>query len=119
VLLVRRTLVGIAGRDRDADAEIPGEVEEGRDVLRWMAVVDRGVDVDGEALGLRRLDGRHRAVEYALLTDRLVVMLLEPVEMDREEEIRRRLEQMQLLLQEQRVGAQRHEFLARHDALDD
>ncbi len=39
--------------------------------------------------------------------------------MDREEQIGRRLEQMQLLLQKQRVGAERDEFLARDDARDD
>ena len=39
--------------------------------------------------------------------------------MHREEQIGRRLEQVQLLLQQQRIGAQRDEFLARHDAFDD
>ena len=39
--------------------------------------------------------------------------------MHREEQIGRRLEQVELLLEQQRVGAQRDEFLARHDALDD
>ena len=33
VLLIGRALVGIAGRDRDADAELLGEIEERRDVL--------------------------------------------------------------------------------------
>src|SRR5205807_407086 len=56
------------------------------------AVKDRGVDVDSEALGLRGLDRRHRAIEYARLTDRLVVVLAQPIEVDGEEEIRRWLE---------------------------
>ena len=46
-------------------------------------------------------------------------MLLDAVEMHREEQIGRRLEQMQLLFQKQRIGAQRHEFLAGDDAFDD
>src|SRR5271165_5610263 len=39
--------------------------------------------------------------------------------MDREEQVGRRLEQIELLLEQQRVGAQRHELLARDDAFDD
>ena len=60
-----------------------------------------------------------RLLEAALHAHRLVVMLLEAVEMHGEEQIGRRLEQVQLLLQQQRVGAQRDELLARHDAFDD
>ena len=47
-----------------------------------MAVVDRGVDVDGKSLGLGGLDRRDRAVEHAVLADRLVVVVLEPVEVN-------------------------------------
>ena len=72
-----------------------------------------------EPARLGGLDRRHGAVEHALLGDRLVVMRLEPVEMDREEQIGRRLEQIELLFQQQRIGAQRDEFLARHDAVHD
>jgi hypothetical protein len=39
--------------------------------------------------------------------------------MHREKQIWRRLEQVELLLQQQRVGAQRHEFLPRHQAAHD
>ncbi len=70
-------------------------------------------------LALAALIARHGLLEAALHAHRLVVMLLDAVEMHREEQIGRRLEQMQLLLQKQRVGAQRDEFLARHDAFDD
>jgi fructosamine-3-kinase len=45
--------------------------------------------------------------------------MLQAVEMHREEQIRRWLEQVQLLFQEQRIGAQRDEFLALDDAFDD
>ena len=84
-----------------------------------MAVEDRAVDVDGKALRLGRLDADDRLLEAAFHAHRLVVVLLQAVEMHREEQIGRRLEQMQLLLEQQRVGAQRDELLARHDAFDD
>ena len=119
VLLIGRPLVGVAGRDRDADAELFGVIEECRDVLGGMAVEDRAVDVDRETFGLGGLDRGHGLLKAALHAHRLVVMMLEAVEMHREEQIGRRLEQMQLLFQEQRIGAQRNEFLARHDAFDD
>ena len=70
-------------------------------------------------LRLRGLDRRTRRARTAFHADRLVVMLLDAVEMDREEQVGRGLEQCELLLQQQRVGAQRDELLARHDALDD
>jgi hypothetical protein len=84
-----------------------------------MIVEDGAVDVDREALGLRGLDGGDRPVKHALLAHRFVVVFLEAVEMHREKQVGRRREQVQLLLQEQRVGAQRDELLARHDAGDD
>ena len=119
VLLVGRALVSVAGRDRDADAELGGEIEELGDVFGRMAVKNRAVDVDGEALGLGNPDRRDRFLETAVHAHRLVVMFLDAVEMHREEQIGRWLEQMQLLFQKQRVGAQRHELLARDNAFDD
>ena len=70
-------------------------------------------------LALAALIADDRLLEAAFHAHRLVVVLLEAVEMHGEEQIGRRLEQMQLLFQQQRVGAQRDELLARHDALDD
>src|ERR1700692_3679702 len=88
--LVGRPLIGVAGRDRDADAELLGEIEERRDVLGRMAVEYRAIDVDGKALGLGGLDGVDVALEAALHAHRLVVMVLQAVEMHREEQIGRR-----------------------------
>src|SRR4030088_1264574 len=82
--LVGCALVGVAGRDRDADAELLGEIEKGRDVLRRMAGEGRAGDVDGEALGLGGLDGVDRLLEPAFHAHRLVVMMLDAVEMHRE-----------------------------------
>src|SRR5262249_20228004 len=49
----------------------------------------------------------------------LVVVVLQPVQMHREEQIRRGLEQIELLLEQQRVGAERDELLARDEAAHD
>src|SRR6478672_3233418 len=119
VILVGRALIGVAGRDRHPHAELLGVVEKGGNVLRGMPVKDRSVDVDGEALGLGGLDRGDRAVEHTRLTDRFVVMLAQSVEVDREEQIGGRLEQVQLLLQQQRIRAQRDELLFRDQALHD
>ena len=70
-------------------------------------------------LRLRQLDRRDRALVDAVLADRVVVHLLVAVEMDRPDEIGIGLEEIELLLQQQRVGAEIDEFLARDDALDD
>src|SRR5439155_19503886 len=49
VLLVGRTLIGIAGRDRYADAELLRIIEEGRNILGGVPVEDGRIHVDGEA----------------------------------------------------------------------
>ena len=54
VLLVGRPLIGVTGRNRDADAELFSQVKERRDVFGRMTVENRAVDVDGEALWLWR-----------------------------------------------------------------
>ncbi len=119
VLLVLGALIGVARRDRDVDAEIGRKIEIVGDLLGRHVVEDRRVDVDLETGVLRRLDRLDRDLERSLLVDGAVVLLLETVEMDREEQERRRLEEVQLLFEQQRIGAQRHELLARDDAGDD
>ena len=119
MLLVGRTLVGVAGRNRDADFQFFRQIEEGCNIFRRMAIEDRRVDVDGESLGLRLLDRRDRNVENAAERHRLVVVLLQSIQMHGEEKIRRWLEQVKLLLEQKRVCAQRDKFLARHDTFHD
>ena len=120
MLLVGRALVGVARRDGDAvDAELRHRIEEGGDALRIRVVEEGAVDRDAEALGLGRLQRLDRAVVDARLADRLVVHLLVAVEMDRPGEIGARLVLIDLLFEQQRVGADDREFLARDDALDD
>src|SRR5207302_1294536 len=108
VLLVGRALVGIAGRDRNADAEPFAEVEELRDVLGRMSVEDRRIHVDGEATRLSGLDGGDGAFEAAVHANRLVVMFLDAVEMDGKKQVGRRLELAELLFKQKCIGAQRH-----------
>src|SRR5574337_901863 len=117
--LVGRALVGVARRNRHADAEFRREVQEFRDLFGGIVVKDRRVDVDRETLRLRLLDRRNLDVEHTLLAHRLIVALAQAIEMDRKEKIGRRLEEMELLFQKQRVRAQRHKLLALDNALDD
>src|SRR6185437_1322883 len=76
VRLVRRPLIGIARRYRDADAQVLRQVEEGRYILGRVAVIDRAIDVDGKAFGLGGLDGADRLFEAAFHADRFVVVML-------------------------------------------
>ena len=92
-------------------------VEERGDPLGIGAVEQGAVDVDAEAGCLGQLDRRDGAVVDAVLAHRRVVHLAVAVEMHRPGEIGVRLEAVDLLLQQQRVGAEIDEFLARDDAL--
>ena len=120
VLLIGRALIGIAGRHRDAvQPHRHHLVEELGGAFRIGAVEQRAVDLGAEALGLRQLDRGDGLFVGAVLADRLVVHGLVAVEMDRPGEIRMRLVLVDLLGQQQRVGAQDHELVARDEALDD
>ena len=119
MLLIRRALIGIAGRDGNAvHAHRHHVVEERRDPLRlrrcrtaWQLMMVR------KPRALRRGDRRHRAVVDAVLADRDVVLLARAVQVHRPGEPLARLEQVHLLFQQQRVGADDDELLARDGAL--
>src|SRR5271165_3620536 len=96
--LIRRAFVGVSRGDRHTHVECGGEIEKRGDVRRRMVVEYCHIDVDGETLGFGGLDGRQGYVENTRLRDRLVMNVLQAIEMDREEEIGRGLEQMDLLL---------------------
>ncbi len=119
-MLVRRALIGVARRDSGAlDPELGDEIEERRDPLR-LGVVEQGAGhVDPETGRLDRADRLDRARKHALPIDRPVVLVFQPVEMDRESKIGAGLEQVQLLFQQQRVGAEVNEPLARDQRGDD
>ena len=120
MLLVGRTLIGIAGRHRDAiDAERRHVVEERGRPLRVGIVEQRGVDRDAETLGLGQPDGRDGLVVDAGTADRLVVHLPVAIEVDGPVEIGVRLVVADLLLEKKRVRANGDELLAGDGALDD
>ena len=117
--LVGRALVGVARRQRDAvDAEFGHGIEERRRAGWIDAVEQGGIDVDPKAARPRRGDRRNGTVMDAVLAYRPVVRLAVAVEMDRERQIPGRREQIELLLQEQRVGAEIDVFAARDDGGD-
>ena len=61
----------------------------------------------------------HRDVVAALAADREIVVLVLPVQVHAEGQVLARLEEVDLFLQQQRVGAQVDVLLPRHQALDD
>ena len=92
MLLVGRPLIGIA-RARSMMPSTPssvGEVEEGGDVLGRIAVEQRGVDIDPEPARpcAAWIAATARSNTPCWQTD-AVVLLAQPVQMDREGEIRR------------------------------
>src|ERR1700729_38233 len=120
MLLVGRTLVGVTRRYRNAiDAELSHGIEEGGDTRRVRIVEEGAVDGDAEALRLGRFERLDSAVVDAWLADRLVMHLLVAVEMDRPGEIGARLVLIDLLFEQQRIGADDRKFFARNDSLDD
>src|SRR6185312_11699953 len=115
--LIGGALIGIARRHGNAvDAARHHIVEEGGDSLGLGTVEKRAVDVDAEAARLRQADRLDRALEDALLTDGVIMHLLVAVEMHRPDEEGVGLEEVELLLHQQRIGAEVDEFLARDDA---
>ena len=120
VLLVGRALVGVAGRDGDAVETDRLHLVEERGQARRVGAVEHGaVDLRPKALALGQQDGVARGLEHAFEADRLVVHLLVAVEVDRPGEKGRRRVVVDLLLQQQRVGAEDDELLLRDVALDD
>ena len=76
-------------------------------------IVEQGrIDVDPEPPVLRDLDCGHGLVVNAVFTYRRVMFRALAVEVDREGEKLRRLEQIELLFQQQGIGAQIDVFLA-------
>ena len=121
VLLVRRLVVGVAGREHHAfDAELHHLVEESAHAVGIGAVEERGVGGDAEAAAAPLpASPSMRDVVSAFAADGEIVMLALAVHVDGERQILARLEEIDLLFQQQRVGAQVDVLLARDQALDD
>src|SRR3984957_4262617 len=98
MLLVRRALVSVTRRHRDAvDAELSHRIEEGGDARRVRVIEEGAVDRDAEALRLGGFERLDRTVVDARLADGLVMHLLVAVEMDRPGEVGARLVLIDLL----------------------
>ena len=97
---------------------VHAEVEEPCGVFRLHSVEQRAVDVDAEASITRLLDRRNDPPECAGLVDGVVVMSLEPVQVNGERQILAWLEQVHLLFKQKPVRAEINELLAADDALD-
>ncbi len=120
VRLVRGALIGVAGRGHDAiDAERHGVVEEFRGALGVGAVEQGAVDGKAEAARLGGLDGFHGAIEHALLVHRRVVRFAVAVEVDVPAEIGVGFVLVELLFEQQGVGAEIDELLPLQDAAHD
>ena len=78
-----------------------------------------GVGGHPEAVLLGCLDGLDGLLEDALPAHRLVVALLQPVDVHRPGEVGRGLEQVELALHQDRVRAQEDELLSLHQLLGD
>ncbi len=118
--LVGRALIGVARRHRDpVDAHLGHRVEEPRDPLGFGIVEQGRIDVDPKPARLDEPDRFDRAVVDAGLAHRAVVVFAVAIEVDGpgEEPVRR--EQVDLFLEQQRVGAQIDELLAGDDRADD
>ena len=120
MLLIGRLVVGVAGRDHHAfDAEVHHFVEERADALRIGAIEQRGVGGDAEAARTASRTPSTRDFVAAFVADRKIVMLALAVQVDGEGEVLAGLEEVQLFLEQQRVGAEVDVFLARDQAFDD
>src|SRR5437870_8730749 len=120
VLLVGSLRVTVARRDHHAlDAEVHHGVEELARPERVGAVEESRVRRDPEAPPERRPDRLHRLVVDDVAADRLIVLFAEPVHMDAEREVLRGREdvRVELLPEEQRVGAEVDVLLPRDQLL--
>src|SRR6267143_2844561 len=118
MLLVGRLRVAVTRRDHHAlHAEVHHRVEELAHSQRVGAVEERRVGRDAEAAPERLPDPLHRLGEDAVAADRLVVLLAEAVHVDAEGEVLGGLEEarLELLLEEDRVGAEVDVLLPRHE----
>ena len=114
VLLVGRLLVRVGGREHHlVDLQlVVQEVEHVAHRLRRVGREEGRVRVDAEAALAAPPDRLDRLVEGALALDELVVALAHAVEVHDPREVRRRLEQVHLLLHQDPVRAQVDELLA-------
>src|SRR5271167_390162 len=120
MLLIRRPFVGIAGRYRYAvDPGLRDVVEEAGDAFRVGGIEQSRIYVDPKIASLCQLDRPNGAIINPALAHRAVVILAVTVEMDRPGKVGARLEQLDLLFEQQSVRAQIDELLSGDHAQGD
>src|ERR1700733_459285 len=120
MLLVRRLVIGVARRDDDAfHAQRHHLVKESAHAVRIGAIEERGIRRNTEATLDRLAYSLHRFVVAALAADREVVVLALTIEMDGKGEVLAGLEQTDLFLEQQGIGAEIDVLLPRHQTLND
>ena len=102
-----------------SDAKLGDGVEEIGDAIGFGIAEQGAIDVDAEAASLGALQRGDRFVVDALPADRAIMHLLVAVEMHRPVEAGMRLILVELLLQEQRIGADGDIFAFGERAGDD
>jgi hypothetical protein len=120
MLLVRGALISIPGRHRDAvDIEPHDAIEEVRNALGLCIAEQRAVDIDPKTFCLGYANCFDRTIVDSRLANRLVMHLLVAIEMHRPVEPAVGLILAELLLHQQRIGADGDIFAfgesARHD----
>lgn len=120
MLLIRRFIIGIAGRKHHAlDAQLHHLVEEGAHAVGIGAVKQRRVGCDAETALQRFFDSRNRQVVATFAANRKIVVFALAVHVNGKGQILARLEKIQLLLQKQGIRAEIDVLLARNESLDD
>ena len=114
MLLVGRLVVGVAGREHHAlDAQLHHFVEECAHAVGIGAIEKRGVRGYAEAASQRFFDAVDRLVISAFEANGKIVVLALAVHVNGKGQILARLEEMDFLLEQQRIGAEVDVFLAR------
>src|SRR5664280_897699 len=117
---VSSLVVRVSGRKHHAfDAEIHHLVEESAHAVGIGAVEERGIRGYAEAALQGFLHAVNGDVESAFAADGKVVVLALAVHVHRERQVLAGLEQVNLLFEQQSVGAQVDVLLARDQAVDD
>ena len=118
--LAGRVLIAVAGGYRHAfHPELHAEIHELGDFLGRLVLEQGAVDGDAEALAEGGLDGVDGLVENSVAADGGVVLVAQAIEMHGQGQIGAGLIVVQMLLQQQGVGAQIDELLAGDDGGDD
>ena len=120
MFLVRRLVIRVSGRKHHAfDSELHHLVKMFAHAVRIGAVEERRVRGNAEAAPQRFFHAFNGLIVSTFAADREIVVLTLAVHVDGKRQVLARLEQIELFLEQQRVGAEIDIFLARHQAFHD